>query len=230
MQPDDAEDRWGDDAGVGRERADAGEAHPDDAELVRRVRGGDGDAVRLLMVRYDRLVRYVVFRLCRAECVRDPTFLDARASEAWTGFVRSVQQAGSAQPRNLKTYLIQIARNKCVDAVRQLGPGAAGQAGDSGSDLSLIEAPTSPSVELLIRAEEVLALRECLEKLSPYEKRICEQMEHLVAGRWKHAAEALGMPESTIRSRWPGIVAKLKACLERKTSEKFAPPPEHGDS
>ena len=223
MQPDEAEDRWENDTGAGKEPTD-------DAELVRRVRNGDGDAVRVLMGRYDRLVRYAAFRLCRAECMRDPAFLDARASEAWTGFVRSVQRAGSKPPRNLRTYLIQIARNKCADALRRAELTAAGDAGIAGDDLGLIEAPSTASVELLIRAEEVLALRECLEKLSPVEKKICDQMEYLAAGRWKHAAQILGMPESTVRSRWSGIVAKLKACLEKRISKSFAPPPGLGDS
>lgn len=230
MQRDEEEDHWQDRGYTGSGPVDGGSGHPDDPELVQRLRDGDGDALRALMGRYDRLVRYAVFRLCRAECVQDPTFLDSRASETWTGFVRSIQRTDCESPKNLKTYLIQIAKNKCADALRQSEGVAPGETGDRAGDLSVIEAASPASLELLIQAEEVLALRECLEKLSHADKRLCDQMEHLVAGRWKLAAEALGMPESTLRSRWAGVVGKLKSCLEKKKQKLFARPPCPGDS
>ncbi|MFH0983406.1 MAG: sigma-70 family RNA polymerase sigma factor [Planctomycetota bacterium] len=230
MQRDEAEDHWENDAGTPREPAGEAEGCSDDPELVQRLRDGDGDALRLLMQRYDRLVRYAVFRLCRAECVQDPTFLDSRASETWTGFVRSVQRGHSRTLQNLKTYLIQIAKNKCADAQRRPETALGGERAGVGADLDGIEAPSATSVELLIQAEEVLALRDCMAKLSSGDKRICEQMDHIVAGRWILAAQALGMPESTLRSRWSVIAAKLRICLEKKVPKSFAPPPEEGDS
>jgi DNA-directed RNA polymerase specialized sigma24 family protein len=240
MQRDEAEDRRADGGDAERDpgdkseedpadggeegAADGDEEGPADLELVERLRDGDGEALRLLMGRYDRLVRYAVFRLCRAECLRDPTFLDARASETWTGLVQSAQQGRLKFLKNLKTYLIQIARNKCADAKRRSNEAAGDKWHGMEEDLRRLQAPVPPSVELLIQAEEVLALRECIENLTLSDKRICEQMEDLVAGRWTLAGEALGMPESTLRSRWAVIVGKLKACLEKKIPKKFAPP------
>ncbi len=227
MQRDEEEDHWQDRGDLGPGPVDGGSGHLDDPELVQRLRDSDGDALRALMGRYDRLVRYAVFRLCRTECVRDPTFLDSRASETWTGFVRSIQRTDCEPPQNLKTYLIQIAKNKCTDALRRTEGAAPAQTSDRADDGSVVEAPSPGSLELLIQAEELLALRECLEKLSPTDKRLCDEMEHLVAGRWKLAAEALGMPESTLRSRWAGIIGKLKACLEKKkqklSARRFGP-------
>ncbi|MCK4661155.1 MAG: sigma-70 family RNA polymerase sigma factor [Phycisphaerae bacterium] len=223
MQRDETENRGENNTDAQRGQPGSADAGPDDPELIERLRDGDGDALRVLMGRYDRLVRYAVFRLCRAECMQDPIFLDSRASEAWTGFVQSVQRSDSAPPKNLKTYLIQIARNKCADALRRPELSVGMEAGDFADDLSRLEAPSPAGVELLIRAEEVLALRGCMEKLDLSDKKICEQLEHLVARRWKPAAEALGMPESTVRSRWAVIVSKLKTCLEKKKQKTFAP-------
>ena len=230
MQRDDADDSLEGSAGGGNWEPDEDESHATDADLVERLCDGEGGALRELMARYDRLVRYAVFRLCRSECLQDPTFLDARASEAWTGFVRSVQRSESALPVNIKTYLIQIAKNKCADALRRPEGTAGGEAEGLRNELSQIEAPATATIELLIRAEEVLALRECIDSLTPADKKIYGQLEHLVAGRWKQAANALGMPESSLRSRWSAVLGKLKACLSKKTAINFAPRPSAGDS
>lgn len=230
MKPDEPDARF---EGGGEEldrRGGPTEDRPDDAQLLWRLRTGEGDALRELIRRYDRLVRYAVFRLCPGECRRDPMFLDARASETWTGLVRSVQRAETGLPKKIKTYLIQIAKNKCADAMRRGEPALNTEGEAAGDAIGELQAPAQASVDLLIRAEEILALRECIDQLSAREKRICEQMEHLVSGRWRRAAEAVGMPESTLRSQWPGIIRKLKACLEKKTSRNFAPSRRSSDS
>jgi DNA-directed RNA polymerase specialized sigma24 family protein len=205
-------------------------AEPDDSELLDRLRDGDGDALRTLMRRYDRLVRFAVFRLCRTECLRDPAYLDARASETWTGLVRSVQRGPSSPPGNLKTYLIQIAKNKCVDAQRRPDGTPSTEAATDEEGLGGVAAEVPLGVELLIRAEEVLALRDCIEQLTHADKKICAHMEDIVSGRWTLAGEALHMPESTLRSRWSAIISKLKTCLQKKTRKTFAPPAAPSDS
>lgn len=189
----------------------------DDLALLRRVRGGDEEALRALMVRYDRLVRYGVFRLCRSECRRDVEFLDSRASETWSGFVESVRRPDSALPRNVKTYLLQIVRNKCTDALRRTRRGEAGL-----EDWNALQAPAETAVETLIRAEQIAALQACVKILSYDEQDVYSLLELILDGRWKQAGESLGMPESTLRTRWPGILAKLRACVEGKTGKTFA--------
>ena len=50
-------------------------AHPDDHSLVAAAIHGDDAALRTLMDRYDRLVRYTICTAKR-QCVRDPQWLD----------------------------------------------------------------------------------------------------------------------------------------------------------
>jgi RNA polymerase sigma factor (sigma-70 family) len=197
----------------------------DEASLLRRLREGDGAALRGLMSRYDGLVRYAVFRMCRTECRRDGEFLDARASEVWYGFVDSVRRHDAALPRNLKSYLIQIVRNKCTDALRR-----GGRAEADGHDLGGVEAIAEPAVESLIRSEQVLALRGCMASLSDEEKMIYDQLDLILEGRWKQAGEVLNLPESTLRTRWPGILERLRKCVEGKTGKSSAPQAQAGDS
>jgi hypothetical protein len=64
---------------------------PSDDALAALVAGGDETALRMLLDRYDRLVRYTIYRTARGMCKRDPQFLDSVATEAWMGFVRAVR-------------------------------------------------------------------------------------------------------------------------------------------
>ena len=67
---------------------------PSDNELLVAIGRGDPLALRLLMDRFDRLVRYVIYRASRQRCRRDPLWLDSVASEVWTDLCRS---AGSSR-------------------------------------------------------------------------------------------------------------------------------------
>jgi RNA polymerase sigma factor (sigma-70 family) len=197
----------------------------DDLDLLRRLRAGEADALRELMARYDRLVRFAIFRLCRSECRRDGAFLDSRASETWSGLVESVRRRDRALPHSVKTYLLQIARNKCTDALRRSS--AAGVGLDECSDL---EARSPAALESIIQTEEVLALRGCIESLTTEEQRVYGQIELIIEGRWTRAGEVLGLPESTLRTRWAAIMDKLRGCLGRKTGKTYAPPSDGPDS
>ena len=65
----------------------------DEAYLVQSVLGGDPAALRELMSRYDRLVRYAVFRAARDRCRKDPEWLDSIGSATWAGFVQSLNRS-----------------------------------------------------------------------------------------------------------------------------------------
>lgn len=197
----------------------------DDLALVRRFRTGEGEALRELIDRYDRLVRFAIFRLCKSECRRDGLFLDARASETWSGFVESVRRREAPPPKNLSSYLLQIARNKCTDALRRGGRQVLPL-----DDASAVAAPAEGGLDTLVRAEEVLALRGCVGLLSEDEQTICAHVDLILDGRWTRVGEALGVPESTLRTRWRGIITRLRSCVEGKTGKSFAPPPGGPDS
>ena len=93
---------------------------PEDDFLIVSMLAGDAAALRKLMDRYDRLVRYTVFRASQDRCRRDPDWLDTIAADAWTGFVRSLQRDPTRRPKSVPAYLAQIARNRCVSALRRI--------------------------------------------------------------------------------------------------------------
>ncbi|NOX57434.1 MAG: hypothetical protein GXP29_01065, partial [Planctomycetes bacterium] len=81
------------------DNTDGGGAQRDtDAALIRKLLAGDEPAMRELVHRYDRLIRYTVFKTGQRHCDRDPGWLDARANEAWAGIVQSLRRSG---PKNI---------------------------------------------------------------------------------------------------------------------------------
>ncbi|RME40682.1 MAG: hypothetical protein D6788_02790, partial [Planctomycetota bacterium] len=91
----------------------------DDATLVRAAAGGDGAAFAALMRRYDRLVRYTIFRRAKGFCLRDPQWLDAVASATWTGFARGLTGGTDRIPDSVAALLVRIARNQTISALRR---------------------------------------------------------------------------------------------------------------
>jgi len=190
--------------------------HPPDGELVRRIRAGDAGELNALMSRYDRLVRYTIFRACRQRCARDPHWLDARASETWTGLLESIRRHNFATPDDLPKYLTQIARNKCQDAIR-IGSALAGRMVSADEEeLSQLSSRQEDTADALSRLETLDTLRACMQALDSEDRAICGQLTLIVERRWKEAAERLGIAESTLRSRWARLLDRLRSDLDEK--------------
>jgi RNA polymerase sigma factor (sigma-70 family) len=199
-----------------------GPRSPDDRQLLLSILAGDTEALRRLIGRYDRLVRYTVYRAGKRYCDRDPTWLDARANDAWAAIVQAVRRLGARNlPSNPATYFAQIARNKALDAIRAADSRdvipfeeAHGKAAEQVAD------PTDDPALLLENLDELEALRDCLARLSEDEQVICAEIALIMEKRWAEAAGRLNLPESTLRSRWRAILGRLKACLEKKSKKK----------
>ena len=190
---------------------------PGDDFLIAGVLGGDAAALDKLIERYDRLVRYTVLRATPDRCRQDPQWLDSIASATWAGFVRSVRRSPDDPPQSVAAYLARIARNQCATALRQASPPV--ESLDRGED----EDPLDTSVELEEPAEELArielldALRGCLADLNGDDRTMAAQLPAITERRWRDAASALGLSESTLRSRWKRTLDRLRRCIRRKT-------------
>ena len=202
---------------------------PSDEFLVAGLLGGDEAALVKLMDRHDRLVRYTVFRMSRSRCVQDPAWLSTIASDTWTGLVRSLHRNPKNLPKSLKSYLVRIARNKCISALRGAPPRHASLAGDDETCSIEIEASTDSPLDLISRMEELETLRACVAELEPDDRRLADELEAITERRWKDAAATLGMQESTLRSRWKRVLDRLRRCVAGKTGEVLAPETESSD-
>lgn len=197
---------------------------PSDAFLIAGMLGGDAAALGKLMDRYDRLVRYTVFAASADRCSRDPQWLDAMASATWEGFVQSMRRDPDNRPRSLRAYLTQIARNQVVSALRAIRSGGEAVEIDASAEQVVVTSGLEEPIETLSRLELLEALRGCLSELSPEDRTLATQLEAITGRRWKDAAAALGLAESTLRSRWRSVLERLRGCVRRKTGEEtFAP-------
>lgn len=191
--------------------------------LLQAMLAGDAAALRRIMGRYDRLIRFTVFRLSKSQCQRDPQWLDGIASEAWTGFVRSIERRPDDLPATISTYLIQIARNRTISKLRKRKEEAASLDEQRQTGSEPVDADDDSHANLA-RLEELQALRECVARLPAEERLLYGELEQITARKWRQTAESLGIAESTLRSRWKKVTEALSACLKAKeTRNLFAP-------
>jgi RNA polymerase sigma factor (sigma-70 family) len=197
-------------------------AGPSDDFLIAGMLGGDWAALNKLIERYDRLVRYTILRGARERCTHDPYWLESVASATWAGFVRSIQRHPDQLPKSVRAYLTAIARNQVVSALRGVpAPDDAAQSIDS--FVELITATLDEPVDTLSQLELLETLRICLSELADDDRTMASQLTAITERRWLDAAAALGISESTLRSRWKRTLDRLRDCVRRKTGLSLAP-------
>lgn len=205
-------------------------AGPSDDFLVAGMLGGDRAALNKLIERYDRLVRYTILRGASERCTHDPHWLESVASATWAGFVRSLQRHPDQRPKSVRAYLTAVARNQVVSALR--GGSAVDDAtlpldSDGGT---LIAATLEEPIDTLSRLELLETLRICLSELAGDDRSLASQLTAITERRWLDAAAALGISESTLRSRWKRTLERLRVCMRRKTGLSLAPETSDDDS
>lgn len=190
----------------------------DDPSVIVRVGAGDETALRELMDRHDRLIRFTIFRLARDQCVRDPQWLDAVASESWNGFVAAARKGVELRSNAIAGYLVGIARQQTISALRRLRAFVRIPQDDlSDFRLTQIESTELDPESLATEIELLHALRKCAAKLEDADRVILSQLGAIMQRKWVEASAALGLSESTLRSRWARILDRLRDCLEKKS-------------
>lgn len=196
---------------------------PEDSFLIAAVRGGDSAALGQLIRRYDRLVRYTAYKVSGGNAAKDVFWIDSIASETWEGFVGSIQRQPHRDLGSVAAYLSRIARNRAVDAIRERSRRAEPQSLEAvGADSSIVADQADPADDLE-RIEQLTMLKACLAELNDDDRTLYSQLTAITERRWRQAAEALSIKESTLRSRWKGVLKRLGSCLARKNRENVAP-------
>jgi len=204
-------------------------AGPSDDFLVAGMLSGDWAALNKLIERYDRLVRYTIHRGARERCTHDPQWLESVASATWNGFVQSLQRHPDQRPKSLRAYLAAIARNQMVSAQRTPALLGASIALDA-ADEALITATLEEPIDTLSRLELLETLQVCLSELNIDDRTLTSQLTAITERRWRDAAAALGISESTLRSRWKRTLERLRDCMRVKTGLPLAPETSDDDS
>jgi RNA polymerase sigma-70 factor, ECF subfamily len=187
-----------------------------DEELVTRSRGGDVDSFNQLILRWERPIYALAYRVIgREEDARDvcqETFL--RAYRSLAGF------KGQAK---FSSWLYRIALNLCRDWMRRQRRAPVSQFPE---DMDLLEAtaavePTE-SIEDLVARRELSAVVEEAMALLPEEQRTAIILKEYHGMTFQEIADLQACPLSTVKTRLYQGLAVLRRHLERQGHQTVA--------
>jgi RNA polymerase sigma-70 factor (ECF subfamily) len=181
-----------------------------DEELVSRSRSGDADSFNQLILRWERPIYALAYRVIgREEDARDvcqETFL--RAFRALPGF------KGQAK---FSSWLYRIALNLCRDWIRRQRRAPVVQVPEGVDPLDLA-ADTEPaeSIEDLVSRRELSAIVEEAMTLLPDEQRTAIVLKEYHGMTFQEIADLQGCPLSTVKTRLYQGLSVLRRHLEKQ--------------
>ena len=175
---------------------------PTDAELIVAISDGNRPALNALHERYAGYVLAVAFSILRSRPDAEDVLQDV--------FVAVLRRASTYRPdkAGVKSWLFTIARNRALDAVRR-------RQAKPGTDIDtrlVVDVEARLPEDQLGDAERELAVRRCLDKL-PSDQRDVIVLTRFEGMNQFEAAEQLGVPIGTVKSRTRLALAKLARCL-----------------
>ena len=181
-----------------------------DEELVARSRSGDMDSFNQLILRWERPIYALAYRVIgQEEDARDvaqETFL--RAFRALPGF------KGQAK---FSSWIYRIALNLCRDWIRRKKRTPVSQVPED-VDLSELAAEQGPveSVEELVARRELSAVVEEAMAFLPEEQRTAVILKEYHGMTFQEIADLQGCPLSTVKTRLYQGLSVLRRQLERQ--------------
>jgi RNA polymerase sigma-70 factor (ECF subfamily) len=182
----------------------------DEIALIQAARGGDLDSFNRLVLAYQDLVYNQAYRMIGEEESADDATQNA--------FISAYNHLGSFRGGSFKAWLLRIVTNACYDELRRrkrrptipLEP--LDDAGEEVESPSWIVDPADRPEEQVLRIELQNAIQHCLDKL-PDDFRSAVVMVDVQGLDYSEAAESIGTPIGTIKSRLARARLRLRDCL-----------------
>lgn len=184
----------------------------DEQALVNFARQGDLDAFNRLVLTHQELAFNVAFRILSDE--------DAAADATQTAFLSAYRSLGGFRGGSFRAWLMRMVTNTCYDELRRqkrhpstpLEPVMEEDDEEIESPRWLADDSPTPE-EAAERAELDSAVTHCLEGL-PTEFKVVVVMIDLEGLDYQEAAQAIGKPLGTVKSRLARARLKLRDCLQ----------------
>ncbi|WP_018132379.1 RNA polymerase sigma factor [Effusibacillus pohliae] len=181
-----------------------------DEELLARVLGGDANAYRELVVRYQSLI----FTLCLKMLADREEARDA-AQEVFLQAYRSLGEfQGGAQ---FRSWLYKIAANKCID-IRRKQARRAGIASISPLQEDLPRSADPTPEEQLLATERSRELQAAIDEL-PEKYRDVVILYHYQRLSYKQIAEILGIEVKSVETRMSRAKKMLRERLRKEEQD-----------
>jgi RNA polymerase sigma-70 factor (ECF subfamily) len=182
----------------------------DEIALIRAARDGDLDSFNHLVLAYQDLLYNQAYRMIGEEESADDATQNA--------FISAYNHLGSFRGGSFKAWLLRIVTNACYDELRRrkrrptipLEP--LDDAGEEVESPSWIVDPADHPEEQVQRIELQNAIQHCLDKL-PDDFRSAVVMVDVQGLDYSEAAESIGTPIGTIKSRLARARLRLRDCL-----------------
>ena len=178
----------------------------DDQLLLKRIALRDAAAMETFYKRHASSVYSFSFRRMNDAALADEVVNDTLL-QAW---VSASSFAGQSSP---KTWLLGIAKNKILDALRSKGKLEARQQ-DASDEETHSFADTAPGAyaQLLAR-QQGQHLSHCFDEL-PAEQRDCMHLSFVEGLSLAEIAQVMTIPANTVATRIHHAKRKLRACME----------------
>ena len=182
----------------------------DEIALIQAARGGDLDSFNRLVLAYQDLVYNQAYRMIGEDESADDATQNA--------FISAYNHLGSFRGGSFKAWLLRIVTNACYDELRRrkrrptipLEP--LDDAGEEVESPSWMVDPADRPEEQVLRVELQNAIQHCLDKL-PDDFRSAVVMVDVQGLDYSEAAELIGTPIGTIKSRLARARLRLRDCL-----------------
>lgn len=191
----------------------------DEQALIRQAKRGDLDAFNRLILEYQTLAYNLALRVMGEEA--------SAADATQEAFLSAYKGLRGFRGGSFRSWLLRIVTNACYDELRRRKrrPAASldeleeeGEFIDTGQS-AWGETPTNLPEEEATRAELRRAIEACLRQL-PAEFRIVAVLVDVQGHDYADAADVIGKPVGTVKSRLARARQRMRECL-RSTWELF---------
>lgn len=182
----------------------------DETKLIASSKAGDLDSFNSLVLAYQNMVYNVAFRI-----VGDRFAADDATQETFFSAFRNLR---SFRGGSFRSWLLRIVTNVCRDqmrrnkrrpTVRLAPPDGTGEEIESPWWIS---DPAESPEERVERAELARSIQACLDML-PLEYRLVVTLVDIQEMDYAEAAETMGVPLGTVKSRLARARSRLSSCL-----------------